>query len=211
MKKPIITQIFILLIFTGPYSYSRSDSVTIYLAKDNWHTGIIIPVNNFVTENLPVIKQFESYKYVDIGWGDEDFYQSPDFDLYLAAKAILIPSSSVIRIGGYSFPIEQIIEWRDYAIEFVLSKDHFLQMLMFIKNSFTFNENGEYITLNNEKYSSVLFFKSIHKYHALMTCNTWAAEALNSAKITVDSFGLVTAEQLYSKLKSKGEVRKKIK
>lgn len=209
MNRIRIAQIFMLLTFTVSFGNNHNDSVSIYLAKDNWHTGIIIPVDNLVIENLPVIKKFESYKYVDIGWGDEDFYQSLGFDLYLAAKAILVPSSSVIRIGGYNLSIDRIIEWRDYMIEFVISKEQLIRMLFFINNSFALDDNGEYITSNYVEYSSVIFFKSIHKYHAFMTCNTWAAETINSSGIGIDSFGIVTADQLYSKLAKKGKVIKR--
>jgi len=209
MKKFLIIKYLLVIFISDYFCQSTDDSVMVFLAKDNWHTGIILQINEFTVENLPVLKHFDSYKYVDIGWGDEDFYQTPGFDLYYAAKAILVPSSSVIRIGGYNFNIEQIINWRDYAIKFIITKNQLLEMLKFINNSLLLNQNNEHIAINNEEPSSVIFFKSTLKYHALRTCNTWAAEAFKATGMNIRTFGLVTADQLFNRLKNFGEVIKK--
>ena len=79
----------------------------VYLVKNNLHTGIVFSVNEKLIENIPAISNFSEYYYVDIGWGDEDFYQHPDPDILLGAKAILVPTSSVIRIEGKNYNINK--------------------------------------------------------------------------------------------------------
>lgn len=203
----------VLLLLSHSLSTAQAveDTINIYLVKENWHTGLMIPVNEFTIEHIPIIKNFNTYQFVDIGWGDEDFYQAPDFDLYLAAKAILVPSPSVIRIDGYIFPIERIIQWRDFAVQFKMTKEMFLNMAAFINSSFEYDSDNNVIGLNTESSNSTIFYKSIHKYHLLRTCNTWAAESFKAAGFDVDTFGLITAEQLFSKLGRHGMILKEIK
>ncbi len=200
----------IILFFSVGYAQvSEPDSITIYLVKENWHTGLMIPVNDFTKKELPVLSYFEGFEYVDIGWGDAEFYQTPGFNISLAAHAILFPTPTVIRIDGYKSPIEKIIEWREFAIQFVLTKAGFLKMVDFIKQSLKYDDNNEAIISLRDKEKSIIFFKSVHYYFFMRTCNTWAAEAIQSTGIDIDTFGLVTAGQLYYKLGRFGKILKK--
>jgi hypothetical protein len=169
----------------------------------------MIPVNDFTKKILPVLSYFEGFEYVDIGWGDAEFYQSPEFNICLAVNAILIPTPSVIRIDGYKFPIERVIEWREFAIQFIITKEMFLRMADFINQSFKYNDYKEVIISLRDKEKPIIFFKSVHYYFFMRTCNTWAAEAIQSTGIEIDTFGLVTAGQLYSKLSRFGKILKK--
>lgn len=213
MRNNIICWITCILTCFASSNFSQDinpDSIKIYLVKEGWHTGLMIPVNDFTKQTLPVINYFDGFEYVDIGWGDEDFYQTPGFDLYLAAKAILIPTPSVIRIDGYKFKIEKVIEWREFAIMFTLSIDQYLKLCEFINRSFQYSKKNEIIISLKDDKKPIIFFKSVHSYCYIKTCNTWAADALHSAGYNFDTFGLVTSSQLYSKLKKFGEVLKSL-
>ncbi len=188
---------------------SERDSISIYLVKANWHTGLMIPVNDFTKKILPVLSYFDGFKYVDIGWGDAEFYQAPAFDICLALYAVLLPTPSVIRIDGYKFPIEKVIEWREFAVRFDLTTDMFLKMADFINQSFKYDDDKKLIISSRDKEKPIIFFKSVHYYYFMRTCNTWAAGAIQSAGVNVDTFGLVTAGQLYSKLSRFGKILKK--
>lgn len=188
---------------------SGQDSISVYLVKENWHTGLMIPVNDFTKKILPVFSYFEGFEYVDIGWGDADFYQSEGFNICLAANAILFPTPSVLRIDGYRFSIERVIAWREFAIQFILTEEMFLRMADFINQSFKYNDYKEVVISSRVKEKPIIFFKSVHYYFFTRTCNTWAAEAIQSAGFEIDTFGLVTAGQLYSKLKRFGKILKK--
>ena len=119
------------------------DSIDVYLVKESWHTGIMFEINDYTIEALPVLSLIKDYLYIDIGWGDADFYQTPGMDLYLAAKAVLVPTPTVIRIDGYKFPIEKIIEWREFAIKFRFSQEEFSKLTKFINDHITIFYNNE--------------------------------------------------------------------
>lgn len=186
------------------------DSVDVYLVKENWHTGIMFEINDYTIKVLPALNLVKDFLYVDIGWGDADFYQAQGIDLFLAAKALLIPTPTVIRIDGYKFPIEKIIEWREFAIKFRFSVEEFSKLIKFINDHIVYEEGKPVIT-KHEADSPVYFIKSLGEYHLLRTCNTWVAQAINSTSFDVDTFGLVTASQLYAKYAKYGKVLKRYK
>lgn len=205
----ICTVILISYLFIIQAQTIEPDTINIYLVKESWHTGIMIPVNEFTRKEFPLLNLFREFEFVDIGWGDADFYQTPGIDLYLAAKAILIPTSTVIRIDGYKFPIEKIIEWREFAIKFVLSIDQFQQLIKYFNDHIVYDEMGEPVFTKHDPDTHIYFIKSLGKYHLMRTCNTWAAQAIKAAGYDIDTFGLITASQLYSKLAKYGKVLKR--
>lgn len=209
----IIFFIYVSLLFINSYFLSAQtiepDTINVYLVKESWHTGIMFRIDEFTIQSLPVLKYFVNYEYIDIGWGDADFYQIPGFDLFLAAKAILIPTPTVMRFDGYKFPIETIIEWREFALKFELPKERFLLLINYINEHLVCDEKGEPVLSKHDMDSPVFFFKSKGEYHLFRTCNTWAAQALKATGIEINTFGLVTAEQLYSKLAKYAEIMKK--
>ena len=184
---------------------------TIYIAKTDWHVGIILKVDKQLISKIDAVNDFKYYENVDIGWGDAEFYQSSDdFDLLLAAKAILFPTPSVIRIQGYSIPIDQIFKYRDYAFELELNNLQYLRLCSFIAESFK-RDSANALINTLQKYNGVVkFYSSIHKYHLFNTCNTWVGEALEFSGLEINSSKITTAEQLYEELLSVGKVIKAI-
>ena len=108
----------------------------VYLVKNNLHTGIIFYVTAELINNIPALTIYNDYEFIDIGWGDEDFYQHPDPDYLLGAKALLVPTSSVIRVEGKNYSLNNIVEWSDFSIRFELNDEQFIKLCEFINNSF---------------------------------------------------------------------------
>ena len=62
--------------------FFQNDSLkTIYLIKQRWHTAVVFHTEDIDTTILPEVKYLHGAELIDIGWGDEAFYQHPDFDL----------------------------------------------------------------------------------------------------------------------------------
>lgn len=185
-----------LFCFQSAYAQTK-----IYIAKIEWHVGIILQVDELSLSKIETLEEFNAFNFVDIGWGDADFYQSPErFDLYLATKAILLPTPSVVRIHGYNKSVEDILTYRDYAFEAELDSSQFNLLSNFINTSFkkdSLNKN----MISSERYSGVIkFYHSPHKYYFANTCNTWVAEALEHSGYKINSSKVITAEELFEEL-----------
>jgi uncharacterized protein (TIGR02117 family) len=211
---------FILLLFLtfslSPSSYSKSDSipsikqdsVSIYIIKDYWHTGIRFKIDSTSIKLLPVLLEFERYQFIDIGWGDEEFYQNPDFEIDLAAQAILVPSSSVLRFAGLRYGVTEFIKWVDYCVELRLSYQQFTKLAEFVNSSFLIDADGNFVKTSQKILGQIIFYKSKLKYHLFNTCNMWVAKAVEFTGREIETLGIITAEQLFDEISELGIVLK---
>ncbi|MBI5326623.1 MAG: DUF2459 domain-containing protein [Ignavibacteriae bacterium] len=191
------------------YSFSDSSSTTcdVYLIKSRWHTGLIFKINEILLNNIEAVRFFSKMKYVDIGWGDKDFYQSnKDFDIYLAFKALFIPTESVVRIEGYKNEIDEIISYSDVCIKFEFSEKQLTNLSKFIDSSFSRNEKNKLIVTLKKAGNQTVFFKSEYKYHILETCNKWVAKGLAAAGFSISTTWIITAENLFEEVKKYGKI-----
>ncbi|KAB2841727.1 MAG: DUF2459 domain-containing protein [Melioribacteraceae bacterium] len=190
------------------FSLLFQSGVSVYLVKNNLHTGILFSVSEKLIENIPAVKNFSDYNFVDIGWGDEDFYQHPDPDILLGAKAILVPTNSVIRIEGKNSEINKIAERSDFCIKFNLTDEQLKKLCEFINFSFLKDEHKNFIATSQNDNNRIIFYKSGLKYHLFNTCNTWIAEAFENSGFDVSSSGVITAENLFEELSPFGIILK---
>jgi uncharacterized protein DUF2459 len=189
-------------------NYYGPDSVKIYIIKDEWHTAFLFEINDSIINQIPALEEFKNFNFVDIGWGDEEFFQNPSDDIYLGAKAILYPTPSVVRIAGMISKFESIFRWVDYCVEVTLSKVQLIKLCQFIKDSFEKDENDNLIIASKRPSGAVIFYKSNLKYHLFNTCNTWIGEGLEFIGFDIDTGGLITADQLLDELMEIGKVLK---
>ena len=79
-------------------------TVSIYLTDHGRHIGLVVPVNSISTNIWPEAKDFKSNNFIEAGWGDEDYFITPDPSFWMATKALLWPTSSAILIVGFDKP-----------------------------------------------------------------------------------------------------------
>ncbi len=211
-KKYLMIMNVMFLFNSALFSYQELDKENnpgriIYLIKSYWHVGILFPVDSTVIDEIPALITFDKYNFVDIGWGDEDFYQDPETDYYNAAKAILFPTKSVIKATGHMSELESIIRWSDFCIKISMTNEQYKDLVKFIADSFLI-EDDEYVVASTAGGGAIKFYKSVHAYHLFNTCNTWVADALETAGCDVSKEGVITAEDLFLAVKPIGEIMK---
>jgi uncharacterized protein (TIGR02117 family) len=200
---------YLLIYIVQCFPQIENNERSIYIAKNSWHVGIILEIDESLISSLDAINQFDKFKYVDIGWGDAEFYQSPsDFDLLLAAKAILLPTSSVIRIQGYNSSINEITNWRDYVFEIRLDIAQYSKLCKFLSNSFSRDSTNQLLQTSENFNGIIRYYSSKQDYYLGYTCNTWVAEALEYAGTEVISSNVITAEELFKELIKIGILQK---
>lgn len=173
------------------------------------HTGLIIPVNRISSDKIYAVELFADYKYIDFGWGDEDYYQTPGANCCLGFKAVALPTSSVMRVQGFNNSPEEVARWTDYAVKFGLTDSDFSKLCDYIDKSFRRDEQNKLVETLRKRNGEIIFFKSVYYYHAFNTCNTWAARGLHNAGLDVSTFMVITDSDLYDESKRAGSVFKK--
>ena len=195
-----IVLIIQLLVFFGAIASSDKPSAKerdIYLISTGWHTGIVVPVDTLLKRNLPESLDFREIQYLEIGWGDRIFYQSPNPSYSALLNALLKPTSSVIHVYGFNHSIETTFR-NSKTVKLTLNETEYTKLLYFIHKSFTRNVNGkprlEGVGLYGKNNS--FFYMANGEFHLFNNCNTWVASAIQSTGIGLDSTGIVTADNL---------------
>ncbi|MGH6620708.1 MAG: DUF2459 domain-containing protein [Alphaproteobacteria bacterium] len=174
----------------------------VYILRHEWHAGIIVDRRDVAADfglNTPDLLAKE---WLEFGWGDEDFYQTPDAGLLLGLKAIFLRNDSVMHVHAFDgapdrvFPQSEVVALR-------LPAEGYARLLAFIRASFKRDAESRVRRLGPGLYGLSYFYEGEGAYHAFRTCNTWAAEALAAGGFPIDPSGLVTVGQLMDGLRGK--------
>lgn len=178
----------------------------IYLVKIRWHTGIIFKTNQIDTTIWKTLDDFKKYDYIDVGWGDRDFYQHPGFDIDLAMRALFIKTKSTLRVGGINEPVSEDINSTDYAERLVLSEDKYDSLCRFIQSTYDL-ENKQPQILSVHAGGGIKFYAARGYYSCFNTCNTWVAKALRYSEYNLDE-NIILVEQLFRETVKYGKMVK---
>ena len=203
-----LSRIFIVIsipisLFSLPKGENKDNKI--WLVKQRWHTGLVLQRNQVDTTTWPEITQFKNYNYVDVGWGDEKFYQHPGFNFLLAAEALFAPTPSTLRIFGFNMSIEDYINYSDRAIEIRITKTQLDSLCSYIHSTYKYNNKGEPILLSEQLNGSIKFYKAEGKYHLFNTCNTWVANGLKKAGFQNFSGSTIFVNELFKQAKEVGK------
>ena len=179
----------------------------IYFIKQNWHTAIVFNAGELNSDLFREFNSFSLFSLIDIGWGDEEFYQYPGFDSGLAFKALFYATPSTLRVEGINLTKEDYFDLSEIVIELEVSDEQFKKICNYINKTFYINDAGETSILNKKAGGKIIFYKSNGSYHLFNTCNTWLARGLRESGIEIEDNILLT-EQLFNELARIGSIIK---
>lgn len=195
------------LIGTNDFKELIIDDHKIYFIKQRWHTAIVLNTKELNSNLFIVYDSFNDYELIDIGWGDEEFYQVPGFDSGLAFKALFHETPSTLRVEGINISKTDYFDLSEIVIELSVTDNQFIKICNFINNTFELDENNLPAILSEKAGGKIIFYKAKGKYYIFNTCNTWLAKCLNSAGLEIEE-NIILTEQLFNELSKIGKVIK---
>jgi uncharacterized protein (TIGR02117 family) len=199
---------------TSPhFSVSDNSSLTnerfhkIYFIKQNWHTAIVIKVEELDSTLFKVYDSFNEFNLVDIGWGDEEFYQYPGFDSGLAFKALFYSNPSTLRVEGIDLAKEEYFDLSEIVVALNTTDEQFINICNYLNKTFYLSDNGSPVILSERADEKIIFYKANGLYNLFYTCNTWLANCLVQAGIEIED-DIIFTEQLFNELANIGTVIK---
>ncbi len=175
----------------------------LYVVRHGGHTGIVVSRGDLVKLLPPLARDIGHEGNVEIGWGEERYYQAGTGTVGLALRAALWPNSSVLQVVPFTgpprsyFPQSEVVEVR-------VEKAGYAEALAFIAGSFTRTPDGGVARLGPSQYGNGWFYRAEGSFHLFNTCNTWAARAIEKTGYPVSSTLTLTAESLFSQLRDGG-------
>ncbi len=172
----------------------------ILIGKHTWHTGIILK-KGLSTEHIDFFQEsYPGAEFIEVGWGDFDFFRSEKATVGMAVKAMLWPTRSVLHVLPYYRDPSDYFPEGD-IIEIELPQQGFKELVSYINTSFARDEYGKIIPLDSEINVRGQFYLSIEKYHLFKTCNVWTAKALKSGGYSVVPFYALSSGNLMKQIR----------
>jgi uncharacterized protein (TIGR02117 family) len=186
---------------------AQENSREIFIVNYGWHTSIVIKKGDIRNGALPELREFPDAEYVDIGWGDWDYYQASDPGLRLALKAAFWSSRSVLHLIGFKGPVENYFSGSE-VVQVTLSDEGFGRLIDFVSATFSRPDEAALAAGVPGLAPNSRFYPATGRFHLFRTCNTWVAEALRAAALPIAPAYAFTAGNLSYQVKRFGTVVK---
>ena len=181
----------------------RTDNKTVYIVDHGLHTGIALAKKD-AAPYMYSFDDFKSARYLEIGWGEEIYYQTDPNTLWMAIRALFWPTDSVLHVAALNTdPIKYF--HNNKVVPLKLSKTGFNRLVEYIDSSFTLDEKKQIIRLGNGLYGKSRFYRAEGKFHLFNNCNTWSASAIRSSGFPINTCCIFTADDLITQLKRREE------
>ena len=157
---------------------SREQSL--WVEHDRYHTAIVFRSDD-VRAIAPTLSSVLNDKtYVRFGWGDKSYYGASKKNTFKAAKALFLPTQSVIEVSNFA-TLEEIgehvlpIDAEDIDKEKILS---------FINRTFKFDKNSQ-VTIVRVEDNGFHYYSARGIYTVFKNCNNWTAKSLNRGGVDI--------------------------
>jgi len=174
----------------GPPLYpvlAQEEPQYIYVVRHEWHTGLVVKYDDIDPRLWPEKDDFPEALYLELGWGDRDFYQTPRAGLGILVQAALKSPASVLFVTGLPTAVTRYFPQAD-ILAIPLSRRGLEELVRFIHATYKRDASGQTIPLgpgHNHRHS--MFYLAEGDYSLFNTCNSWISKALQAAGLPMKS------------------------
>ncbi len=175
----------------------------IYVSSISWHTGILVPAYSLPDSIWSEGHDYRDAPYLEIGWGDADFYPHDGFNLRIALKAAFWPTSSVLHVNPINRKIEEYYVDTN-VVRMEINDEQLHNLCLFLVKEFALDENGKIIPAAPGIYSGSHFYKGSSSYYFPNNSNVWAARAIKKAGFSIRPIWYQTTGCVLNKMEDSG-------
>ena len=167
----------------------------IFVAHNNWHAALVVRRADLTEGLVPEQDHFPEAEYLEIGWGDRDYFPATEESVGLALRAAFWSRGSVLHVVGFRGAVSYYVTDGE-IIELALSPEAFRRLSEFVSASFSRADPSTPAQSQPGLVPYARFYPASGRFSILRTCNTWIAEALKSAGIDISPRYVITAASL---------------
>lgn len=139
------------------------------------HTGLTVKRSDIPDGHWPASADYGRFKYIEIGWGDDDGYRKP-LTAAIALKALAGSKRTVLLVDGFGGTIRQKYTDPKFTVLAVdLDGTGLVRLCDYIQETYALDKLGHPIPLGGG------WYRARGTYSAFYTCNTWIAAGLRKA------------------------------
>jgi hypothetical protein len=203
MPKRLTLLFLFILSFSG--LQAKAEKHVIYVSSISWHTGLVIPGDVLPDSIWREGHDYSEVPYVEIGWGEADFYPHEGFKPWLAIKAIFWPTPSVLHFNPIRREVEEYyFDTRVVKIE--ISDEQLHNLILYLLEEMELDENGRIIPATDGIYANSYFYEGSSSYYFPNNSNVWVARAIQRAGFSLRPIWLQTTGWVLNKMEEFGEL-----
>lgn len=184
---------------------TQESTATIYLVSHGWHTTIVIRRTDIPRGVWKQHRDMPPAGYLEVGWGDADFYQAHAPGIGVTVKAALWPTQGVLHVVGFQEPVASYFPYNG-IVALAVDDRGMRALCVYMEKGYALDEDGQPVVLGKGLYGESRFYESAISYHLCRTCNVWASRALEEAGYPMGLFPPLTAAELMKRAAEVGEV-----
>jgi uncharacterized protein (TIGR02117 family) len=177
----------------------------VWIVDHGWHTGLVVRAADLPGDLWPEREDFPGARFLEVAWGDRDFYVAPRGTSGLALRAALVSQGSVLHVVGFREPVRAYFPAQE-VIEVTLSRAGFEALARFVDATHARAGALRAARLAPGLYGESGFYAASGRYSLLNTCNTWSAAALREAGAPITPLWAATAGGVLRQARSFGRV-----
>ena len=167
----------------------------VFVVHNNWHAALVVRKVDLSQGLVPEQDHFPEAEYLEISWGDQDYFPATEESVGLALRAAFWSRGSVLHVVGFRGAVRNYFTEGE-IIELALSSESFRRLSEFVSASFL--RAAPFMPPQSQPglVANGRFYPSTGKFSILRTCNTWIAEALKSAGLDISPWYVISAGSL---------------
>jgi uncharacterized protein (TIGR02117 family) len=180
-----------------PIVANTAPAGAIHVVSHGWHAGIVVRRADIPSEVWPEKRDFPDAEYLEVGWGDRDYYRARNPGWGALLKAGLWPTASVLHVAGFRGPATQYFP-DSRVLTLPVARDGLARLIAFIDAAHDRPDRTPLASLGPGLYGNSRFYPARGRFHLFNTCNRWTARALRAAGIDISE--VLTADGLFAEL-----------
>lgn len=167
-----------------------------WVVRHGFHSRLAVRRADIDPAVWPESRALGEVEYLEVGWGDRDFYPKPEPSLWDALDTIVRRTPAALHVGGFDPAPPQFLSDRP-MVRIPVSERGLRALARFIHDAYERDPAGRTVRIRPGYYPRSWFYAATGRYHALThNSNHWAAQALRAAGVPVDPTTATTAGAL---------------
>lgn len=152
----------------------------VWVVSHGWHTGIIVRTGDIPEGAWPERAHYPEAEYLEVGWGDREYYPASDPSIGDALRAALGPSAAVLHVVGLTYHPTRILSSSE-LVALEIGESGFQRLIDFIAATHDRAGAERAEPIDPGLYLDSHFYPALGSFHLFNNCNTWVADALRAA------------------------------
>lgn len=176
----------------------------VWVVRHGWHTRIAVRCADVDPATWPEIRDLGDVAYVEVGWGDRDFYPEPEPSIWDALDPVVRPTPAALYVAGFDLPPPQFLPGAE-MVRLPVAPAGLDGLARFVHEHYVRGPAGEPVRIRPGDHEPSWYYQARGRYHVLRNSNAWTARALAAAGVPTRPALALTASLLMYQLRRLAE------